>query len=79
MASAISNYTNSSYGIGITGKLNKQDEENPYGDNSTVYVAILDKENNKYYDLKILATEKTRKENKMLVVNEVINKLHEIL
>lgn len=79
MASAISNYTDSSYGIGITGKLNKQDEENPYGDNSTVYVAILDKENNKYYDLKILATEKTRKENKMLVVNEVINKLHEIL
>jgi nicotinamide-nucleotide amidase len=79
MALAISNYTNSSYGIGITGKLNKQDNDNPYGDNNTVYIAIYDKENNKYYDLKVITKKQTRKENKTLVINEIINKLHEIL
>ena len=79
MALAISNYTNSSYGIGITGKLNKQDNDNPYGDNNIVYIAILDKENNKYYDLKVIAKNQTRKDNKTLVINEIINKLHEIL
>ena len=30
MARAITEYTNSNYGIGITGKLNKPDPNNPY-------------------------------------------------
>ena len=34
MSRAISNYTNSDYGIGITGKLNKEDKNNEFGSNN---------------------------------------------
>ena len=37
MASSISLYTNSNYGVGITGKLNKVDTNNPYGEDNIVF------------------------------------------
>ena len=64
MSKNISMFTNSDYGIGITGKLNRVDINNPYGDDNDVFVSIYDRENNKFYNDKVEATLPSRKENK---------------
>lgn len=79
MALSISDFTNSNYGVGITGKLNKVDLDNPYGEDNIVFVSIYDKDNNIYHDLEIKVDKNTRKENKIFVINKIIDKLHEIL
>ena len=79
MASSISNFTNSNYGVGITGKINKVDLDNPFGEDNIVFVSIYDKDNNIYYDLIIKVDKSSRKENKIVVINKIIDKLHEIL
>ncbi len=79
MSKNISNFTNSYYGVGITGKLNKVDKFNPYGLDNVVYISIYDKDNNKYYNSIVEAKLSTRKDNKELVINEVIKLLDNIL
>ena len=79
MSLNISKFTNSDYGVGITGKLNRADENNNYGKDNVVFVSIYDKENNKYYNKKLKVTKNTRKENKQLVIEEVKNILLEII
>ena len=66
MSTNISNFANSNYGIGITGKLNRQDINNNYGKDNVVYISIYDKDNNKYYNKQIEVQEQSRKENKDL-------------
>ncbi|MBP5684052.1 MAG: nicotinamide-nucleotide amidohydrolase family protein [Bacilli bacterium] len=75
MAKVISNYTNTHYGIGVTGKLNKPDPKNPYGDDNTVYISIYDKDNDKYYPKTIILKHENRIDNK----NQIINEIKEIL
>ena len=79
MSSNISKFTNSDYGVGITGKLNRADENNNYGEDNVVFISIYDKKNNKYYNKELKVTKKTRKENKLLVIEEVKNILLEII
>ena len=79
MSKNISLFTNSSYGIGITGKLNKQDKNNKFGSNNKVYISIYDKELDKFYNFDILVTKKTREENKQMIIEFIILKLKEIL
>ena len=78
ISKAISNFTNSDYGIGITGKLNRVDRFNPYGENNIVYISIYDKNNNKYYNETIKCTKETRENNKELVLCKIIELLKEI-
>ena len=47
MSYNISKFTNSNYGVGITGKFGKIDKENLAGDDYTVFISIYDKDNNK--------------------------------
>lgn len=79
MSKNISNFTNANYGVGITGKLNRVDRFNPYGLDNVVYISIYDKDNNKYYNSIVEAKLSTRKDNKELVINEVITLLDNIL
>lgn len=79
MAYNITNYSKSNYGIGITGKLNRVDKNNLYGENNVTFVSIYDKESNKYYDLTIEAIESTRALNKELIINKTIDKLLTII
>ena len=79
MALNISKYTSSDYGIGITGKLNRADENNNYGKDNEVFISIYDKENNKYFDSDIKVTENNRELNKEIVLEEIINSLSNIL
>ena len=79
MSKNISLFSNSNYGIGVTGKLNRADINNLYGSDNTVYISIYDKDNDKYYDHDIIVEEKSRKENKDIVINYIREKLIEIL
>lgn len=78
MSKAISDFTNSDYGVGITGKLNRVDRFNPYGEDNIVYISIYNKNNNKYYNETIKCTKETRKDNKELVICKIIECLKEI-
>lgn len=73
MGKKISDFTNSDFGIGITGRLNRVDEKNKVGEDiSSVYISIYDKRKDKYNDKKLTATEKNRLENKEMIAKEVV-------
>lgn len=77
MALNISKFANSDFGIGITGKLNRADCRNNYGKDNEVFVSIYYKGN--YYDLKINVDKKTRAQNKLIIIDIIIEKLGELL
>lgn len=78
MSKTISNYANSDYGVGITGKLNRIDINNLYGKDNVVYISIYDRNNNKFYNTKIEVLKESRELNKQLVINEVVNQMLKI-
>lgn len=71
MAKSISKFSSSNYGIGVTGKLNRVDPNNLFNDDSTIYVSIYDKDNQKYYNKVLKAIKDTRLENKKYIVKEI--------
>ena len=75
MAYNIAKFANSNYGIGVTGKLNRVDVNNPFGADNITYVSIYDKDNDIYDDMKIEATKKTRSENKDMIISEIKQKV----
>ena len=79
MSKKISEFTKSNYGVGITGKLNRVDKNNPFGKDNVVFISIYDKDNNKYYDYSIEVKEKSRKENKKVVISLIEKSLLNIL
>lgn len=79
MAKAISTFANSNYGVGITGKLNRKDENNDTGSNNLVYVSIYSKDEDKFYNEEITVTKAMRFENKELVINKIIAMMETIL
>lgn len=72
MSLKISNFANSNYGIGITGKINDIDKDNMYGSDNLVYVSIYDRDNDKYYTLTIDIVGGSRKDNKEMIVNNIV-------
>ena len=79
MSKNISKFACSTYGVGITGKINRVDENNLNGKDNEVFVSIFNSKNNKHTDMKIIVPNKPRKEVKELIVNEILDKLIEIL
>lgn len=79
MSKTISSFANSDIGVGVTGKINKPDPNNPYGEDNIVYISIYNRRNNKYYDKKLKVTKKTRSENKELIIEKIIATLKPIL
>lgn len=79
MSKAISIYTNSNYGVGITGKLNKQDNNNPFGSNNIVYVSIYDKEKCHAYTMTIEGLLGNRIDMKKQIVDKVLILLKNIV
>lgn len=72
MSKNIALFTSSTYGVGITGKLCRVDENNPYGEDNIVYISVYDSINNTYYNNKIEVTKEAREDNKQLVIDEVV-------
>lgn len=79
MSKNISKFTNSNIGIGITGQLNRHDPYNKTNKNNIVYISIYDKDKNKFENIEIKVDKKSRKENKEVIINEIINNLNNIL
>ena len=79
MGKNISLFSNSDYGIGVTGKLNREDINNKYGLDNKVYICIYDRENNKYYDYDFIVNSGNRIDNKMKVILFIRDRLLEIL
>ena len=79
MSKNIAIYTDSNYGVGITGKLKKSDDSNNYGDDDKVFISIYDKDNDKFYHKDVIVDKETRIENKSDVASIVCNLLLEII
>ena len=79
MSKTISLYTNSDYGVGITGKLNRVDKNNLSGEDNVVYISIYDRLNNKFYNSIVTVLYSDRCKNKEMVLNSVIKLLEGIL
>ncbi len=79
MSKAISDYTNADYGIGITGRINREDPNNRGGDSSLIYVSIYKKEENTYETFTLNALDKSRQENKEMIIRSIIAELKFIL
>lgn len=79
MSRVISNYTESNYGIGITGKLNREDINNPCGNDNIVYISIYDRDNKSFSDLELETIDDTREKNKEYIINSVLELLKDII
>lgn len=79
MSKNISDFAGSDFGVGITGKLNRVDINNPFGEDNIVFISIYDKEKDKFYNEKIEATLGSRLKNKELVVEKIILMMKDIL
>ena len=79
MSKSISEFTNSNYGVGVTGKLKRQDINNLSGEDNIVYISVYDKDNNHYYNKELTVIYETREENKKYVIDSIIELLREVL
>ena len=79
MALNISNFSHSDLGVGITGKLNRVDKNNPCGEANVVFISIFDKREDKYYREKIEAVCESRSKNKDLVIAKICEMIREII
>ena len=79
MSEVICKYTNSDYAVGVTGQLNRQDDDNPVGNIGEVFVSIYEKESETHNYFTINADKSTRVENKQLIVDFICDKLLEII
>ena len=79
MSKNISLFTDSDYGVGITGKINRSDKQNLYGEDKVIYISIYDKNNAIYYTKKIMAIPGSREENKNKIISEIIDELKKII
>lgn len=79
MSKKISDYTNSDYGIGVTGKLNKKDPNNKEGKDNEVFISIYEKKTQKYIEKNVLITSDERKKAKQEVYEVVLSLLKEVI
>lgn len=79
MSKNISNFAGSDFGVGITGKLNRVDKNNPFGADNVVFVSVYEKDTDKYYHAVVEATLGSRCENKELVIEKIIDLVMNII
>ena len=80
MSKKISDFANADIGIGVTGKINREDIRNKSGDDSKIFVSIYDKQNVKYYNFSLFANSQLdREQNKLEIISFIVKKLTEIL
>jgi len=79
MSKNISEFSNSNYGVGITGRLNRVDKFNPGGKDNEVFISIYDKDLNKFYDKLLIADKESRTKNKEYIIETIIDELERII
>lgn len=77
MAKAISEFAESDYGIGITGKINTPDPANNFGEDDSIFIAICNRKKAVWYCYEIPAmpnhTREENKENITSVIGELFS------
>lgn len=79
MSRNISNFTNSNYGVGITGQINRKDPNNITEENNKIYISIYDKDNNRYYNEILESINSSRSDNKEIIINKIVEMLKDII
>ena len=79
MSKSISEFSNSNYGVGITGKMDVIKDKQKRLENNKIYISIYDKDNDIYYEEIVIGEYFNRVENKTKVVNAIINELIEVI
>ena len=79
MGKCISEFTNSDYGLSVSGKLNFKDSENPEGEDNLVHIGFFDSKNNKFFYKKVRVYYGTKRQNKETIKREIIRFLKKIL
>lgn len=79
MSKKISDFANSDYGVGITGKLNSVDPANPTGADNLVYISIYERKTKKNYQQQITVTKQSRELNKQDIIRKIMEMLLNIL
>ena len=79
MSKAISDFSASDIGVGVTGKMGVIDPANPYGDDNTIYVSIYVKDDSTYHTFKMNTKYEERKKNKDLIIKRIRKELLSIL
>lgn len=78
MAYHILAFADADYGVGITGRLNDQENVVPTKDNR-VDISIYVKHDGSYHDITLTVTEDTRRKNKKAIIFIITDKLLELL
>lgn len=73
MSKCICKFTNSNFGVGITGKMGRIDRFNLCGEDNVIYISVYDRDDDKYYNEVVSAIFDSREDNKNLVLNKVID------
>lgn len=79
MAKKISEFAESDYGVGVTGKLKKSDPDNPQGEDDVVFLSIYDSNENMFYDTEVKLPYDDRAENKQEIIDIFVEKFLEII
>lgn len=79
MAFEISKFTNSIYGVGITGKLNRIDENNLVGENNIIFATIYNSKDDCFTDIKIKCPNYQRSKCKDYIVKTILKKLLKVM
>lgn len=79
MSKEISSFSNSTYGVGVTGKINREDPNNLRGDTNTVFISIYNSVKDTYETKKIELPLLSRKECKEIIIEEIVSLLVMIL
>lgn len=79
MSKNVSDFANSNYGVGITGKINRADKNNKSGSDNLVYVSIYDRDNDKYYSMSIDTISGSREDNKKMIIRNIVDFLLTII
>ena len=75
MSKIISDFTKSTYAVGITGKTNKIDSNNLSKNDNKIFISIYNSKTKKYEDLLLTCPNKKREECKKYITNKILEKL----
>ena len=79
MSKNISFYTDSNYGVGVTGQINRADPANIVDNSNKIYISIYDSDNDKFYNKELEAVNDTRSKNKEIIIDNIIEMLNDII
>lgn len=79
MSKNIALFSESDYGVGITGKLLRSDPNNKEGLDNKVYICCYVKSKDAYFNEEFLVDQESREENKALVLQHVLKLLKEVI